>query len=154
MTRDTQKEIEIHGGAGEIGTKVFTVAQWKTKCNIYFNRYFKTTSIIMMVSDNDLITNTLSSVCSDSKGRSFIFRSYITKHLQFLGHAEASLKQKLGAPITSESISYVAYIQQKNTTFICEKVSNGSSIYQSLKNIAVMIKYFLLFTKGKFMLVG
>ena len=144
MPRDTEKEIEIHGGAGEIGTKIFTVAQWKTKCKSYFNRYFKTTSFIMVPSDNDLIMNALSSLCSDSKGRSFVFRNYnITKHLEFLGYTEGPLKEKLGAPITSESISYIAYIQQKNTIFICEKVSNGSSIYQSLKNIAVMVKYFL-----------
>ena len=144
MPRDTEKEIEIHGGAGEIGTNVFTVAQWKTKCKSYFNRYFKTTSIIMVPSDNDLIMNTLSSVCSDRKGRSFVFRNYnITKHLEFLGYSEAPLKEKLGAPITSECISYIAYIQQKNTMFICEKVSNSSRIYQCLKNIAVMIKYFL-----------
>ena len=144
MPRDTEKEIGIHGGAGEIGTKVFTLAQWKIKCKSYFNQYFKTTNFIMVPSDNDLIMNALSSACSDSKGRSFVFRNYnITKHLEFLGYAEAPLREKLGAPITRETISYIAYIQQKNTIFICEKVSNGFSIYQSLKNIAVMINYFL-----------
>ena len=109
MPRDTEKEIEIHGGAGEIGTKVFTLAQWKIKCKSYFNQYFKTTNFIMVPSDNDLIMNALSSACSDSKGRSFVFRNYnITKHLEFLGYAEAPLREKLGAPITRETISYIA----------------------------------------------
>ena len=46
IPRDIEKKIEIHGGAGELGVKVFKVRQWKNKCKQYFDRYFKTSTII------------------------------------------------------------------------------------------------------------
>ena len=144
MPHDTKKEIEIHRGAGELGIKVFKVAHWKTKCKSYFNRYYKTSNNIMVPSEGDIIMNTLSSFCSDSKGRGFVFKSYhIAKHLEFLGYNKEPLKEKLGVAVTSQSISYIAYSEEKNVIFICEKVMNGSNMHQSSKNIAVMIKYFL-----------
>ena len=76
MPRDNNKELEIHGGVGEIGVKVLKMVQWKKKCKSYFNRYFKTSSIILMPSDRDMIMNTLSSICSDTKGRGFVFKNY------------------------------------------------------------------------------
>ena len=48
MPRDSDKEIEIHGGAGEIGIKIFKVVQWKTECGNYFNRHFKTLPVIVV----------------------------------------------------------------------------------------------------------
>ena len=42
MLRDNEKEIEINGGAGEIGIKVVKVTQWENKSKSYFNRYYKT----------------------------------------------------------------------------------------------------------------
>ena len=144
MLRDGEKEIEIHGGAGELGIKIFKGEQWKTKCKSYFNRYFKTSSIIVVPSDEDMIMNTLSSVCFDSKGRGFVFKNYdIAKHLEFLGYAKVALKEKLGVALMNKSISYIAYIEQKNVMFICEKVSNGSNMNQCLKNLFLMVKYFL-----------
>ena len=77
----SEKEIEIYGGAGELGIKVFKVDQWKTKCRSYFNRYFKTSAVISVPSDEDMIMDTLSSVCSDNKSRGFVFKNYdIAKH--------------------------------------------------------------------------
>ena len=144
MPRDNNKELEIHGGVGEIGVKVLKIVQWKKKCKSYFNRYFKTSSIILMPSDRDMIMNTLSSICSDTKGRGFVFKNYnIVKHLQFLGYTKAALKVNLGETPTTKNNSYIAYIEQKNAIFICEKVSNSSHIYQCLKNIVAMVKYFL-----------
>ena len=144
MSRDNEKEIEIHRGAGELGVKVFKGGQWKIKCKKYFNRYFKTSSVIMVPSDGDKIMNTLSSVCSDSKGRGFVFKDYnIAKHLEFLGYDKVALKEKLGVAPTSTSISYTAYIEQKNAVFICEKLSNSPNIHQCLKDIAVKVKCFL-----------
>ena len=141
---DNKKEIEIHRGAGELGVKVFNGAQWKIKCRKYFNRHFKTSSVIMVPSDGDKIMNTLSSVCSDSEGRGFVFKGYdIAKHLGFLGYDKVALKEKLGVAPTSKSISYIAYIEQKNTLFICEKLSNSCNIHQCLKDIALKVKYFL-----------
>ena len=64
MPRDSSKEIEIHGSAGEIDINIFKVTQWKTKCKGYFNRYYKTSSVIGGPSDRDIIMNTLRSVCS------------------------------------------------------------------------------------------
>ena len=143
MPRDNEKEIEIHGGAGEIGIKVVKVTQWKNKCKSYFNRYYKTSNIIMVPSDQDKIMNTLSFLCSDSKSRGFIFKNYdVVKHLEFLGYTKVSLKANLGAAPTTKSTSYIAYIEQNNTIFICEKVS-VSNIHQCLKNITAMVKYFL-----------
>ena len=82
ITRDNEKEIEIYGGAGELGVKVFKGEQWKIKCKSYFNRYFKTSTIISVPSDGDMIVDTLSSVCSDNKSRGFVFKDYdIAKHL-------------------------------------------------------------------------
>ena len=144
MPHDNENEIEIHGGAGELGIKVFKGEQWKTKCKSYFNRYFKTSSIIMVPSDGDMIMNTLSSVCSDSEGRGFVFKDYdIAKHLEFLGYDKVALKEKLGMAPTSKSISYIAYIEQKNAVLICEELSNGSNIHQCLKDIALKVKCFL-----------
>lgn len=74
MPRDNDKEIEIYGGAGEIGINVLKVAHWKNECQSYFNRYFKTSRTIVGPSDRDAIINTLSSVCSESKGRGFVFK--------------------------------------------------------------------------------
>ena len=73
MARDNENEIEIHGGAGELGIKVFKGEQWKTKRKSYFNWYFKTSSVIMGPSDGDMIMITLSSLCADSEGRGFVF---------------------------------------------------------------------------------
>ena len=144
IPRDNEKEIKIHGGAGELGIKVFKGAQWKMKCKKYFNRYFKTSSVIMVPSDGDIIMNTLSSVCCDSEGRGFVFKNYdIVKHLEFLGYDKVALQEKFGMAPRSQSISYVAYIEQKNVVFICEKLSKGSNIYQCLKDIALKVKYFL-----------
>ena len=145
IPRDNEKKIEIHGGAGELGIKVFKGAQWKIKCKRYFNRYFKTSTIISVPSDEDMIMNTLSSMCSDNKSRGFVFKNYdIAKHLEFLGYDKVALKEKLGVALTNKSISYIAYIEQANVIFICEKVSNGSNIDKCLENIAVMVKYFLI----------
>ena len=144
MPHDTENEIEIHGGAGELGIKVFKGEQWKSKCKSYFNRYFKTSNIIMVPSDGDMIMNTLSSVCSDSEGRGFVFKDYdIAKHLGFLGYDKVVLQEKLGMAPTSKSISYIAYIEQKNAVSICEKLSNDSNIHQCLKDIALKVKCFL-----------
>ena len=144
MPHDTEKEIEIHRGAGELGIKIFKVAHWKSKCESYFNRYYKTSNNIMVPYDGDIIMNTLSSVCSDSKGRGFVFKNYhIAKHLEFLGYNKESLKEKFGMPLTSKSISYIAFSEEKNVIFICERVLYGSNMYQCSKNIVVMIKYFL-----------
>ena len=144
VSRDDTKKIEIHGGAGEIGIKVVKVAQWKTKCKNYFNRYYKTSRIIMVPSDGDIIMNTLSILCCDNKGRGFIFKNYdIVKHLTFLGYPEVSLKSNIGASPSRKNISYIAYIEQKNIIFICEKVSSGSNIYQCFRNVADTVKYFL-----------
>ena len=43
----------------------------------------------------------------------------------------------------SKNISYIAYVEQKNVIFICEKVEKGLHMDQCLKNIATMVKYFL-----------
>ena len=144
MPRNNKKGIEIHGGAGEIGIKVVKVAQWKTKCKSYFNRYYKTSSIIVVPSGGDIIMNTLSFLCSDSKSRGFVFKNYdIAKHMEFLGYSKAQLKANLGVAPMNESISYIAYIEQNNTVFICEKVSKVLNVNQCLKNLAVIVKYFL-----------
>ena len=82
IPRDNDKEIEIHGGAGEKGKEVFKVSHWKTKCRNYFNRYFKTLPVIVGPSDNDIIMKTLCFVCSGSKSRGFVFKNYnITRHM-------------------------------------------------------------------------
>ena len=144
MPRNTEKEIEIHRGAGELGVKIFKMAHWKTKCKSYVNRYYKTSNVIMVPSDGDKIMNTLNSVCFDGKVRGFVFKNYdITKHLEFLGYDKGTLQKKFGEVLRSKMISYIAYIEQKNVIFICEKVSNGSNMSQCLKNIACVFKYFL-----------
>ena len=144
MPRDYEKKVEINGGAGEKGIKVVRVAQWKTKCESYFNRHFKTSSVIVVPSVGDIFMNTLRSVCSENKGRGFVFKNYdIAKHLEFLGYSKKSLEANLGVPLMSKSISYIAYTEQRNTVFIFEKVLNSSSVDQLRKNISVMIKYFL-----------
>ena len=141
MLCDNEKEIEIHDGVGEIGIKVFKVAQWKSKCKNYFNRYYKTSSSIVVPSDKDIVMDRLNFLCSESKGRWFVFKNYdIVKHLEFLGYTKMPL---LGTVPTNKSISYIAYTEQMNVLFICEKVSKVSSMYQCSKNIATMIKYFL-----------
>ena len=144
IPRDNDKEIEIDGGAGEMGKNIFKVSHWKTQCRSYFKRYFKSLPVIVGPSDKDKIMNTLCSVCSGSKSRGFVFKNYdITKHMDFLGYNKGLLVANLGAAPTSQSISYIAYIEQKNVMFICEEVSNGANICQSSKNIAVMVKRFL-----------
>ena len=98
------RKREIHGGAGELGIKVFKGAQWKIKCKRYFNRYFKTSSIISVPSDGDMIMDTFS-MCSDNKSRGFVFKNYdIAKHLDFLGYDKVALKEKLGTPLSNKSI--------------------------------------------------
>ena len=142
--RDNDIEIEIHGGAGELGKKVYNEVEWKNKCESYFNRYFKTASIILMPSDSDIIMDGLSFLCSDSKSRGFVFKNYnVLKHLEFLGYNKASLLTKLGGTQMSKNISYIAYVEQKNVIVICEKVEKGLHMHRYLKNITVMVKYFL-----------
>ena len=145
MSRDNKKDIEIHGGAGEIGINVFKVANWKPKCKDYFNRYFKTLRVIVGPSDKDIFMNTLSSMCGDNNGQGFVFKNYdIVEHMRILGYTQMS---RFGAAPTSENISYISYIEQKNVIFICEKVLNGSSIRQCSRNLVVMVKYFLALYK-------
>ena len=144
MHHDKEKEIEINGGAGEIGIKVFKASKWKEKCEKYFNRYYKAARIIAVPSDRGRIINAFSFLCSENQGRGFVFKNYdIVKHLEFLGYDKAALKAKLGQTQTGKCISYVAYVEQKNVIYICEKVLNGSNMSQCLNNISVIIKYFL-----------
>ena len=142
ISRDNDKVIEIHGGAGEMGKNIFKISDWKSQCRNYFNRYFKTSSVILGPSDRDKIMSTLYSVCSGSRG--FVFKNYdIAKHMEFLGYNKGLLVADLGAAPASKSISYIAYIEEKNLIFICEKVSNSANICQSSKNVSVMVKHFL-----------
>ena len=142
--RDEEKKIEIQGGAGKRGMKIVKVAQWKTKCKSYYNRYYKTSKIVSVPSDRDMIMSTLSLLCNDIRSRGFVFKNYnIVKHLEFLGYDKAELKAKLGAAPTTKNISYFAYIEKKNVMLICEEVSKSSSICTSLKNITSVVKYFL-----------
>ena len=142
--RDEEKKIEIHGGAGKRGMQIVKVSQWKTKCKSYYNRYYKTSKIVLVPSNKDMIMNTLSILCNDISSRGFVFKNYnIIKHLEFLGCDKAALKAKLGAAPTSKNISYFAYIEKKNVMLICEKVSKSSNICNSLKNITSMVKHFL-----------
>ena len=142
MPRDNDKEIEIHGGAGEKGIKVFKAVHWKNECENYFNRYFKSSPIIVGPSDSDRIMKTLSFVCYDSESRGFVFKDYdIIKHLGFLGYNKGSLVKNLGSVLSS--ISYIAYIEQKKAIFICEEVSSKINMYQCSKILSVKVKYFL-----------
>ena len=156
LSRDNEKQIAIQDiGAGKLGVKVFKVAQWKTRCQTYFNRYYKTSNIIVVPTDGDRIMNTLVSVCSESNGRGFVFKNYdIAKHLEFLGYSKRTLKERLGAVLTNKSIPYIAYLEQKNVIFICERVFNGSNIHKCLKNIALMVKLFLTLYHGKIQTSG
>lgn len=77
IPRDNEREIEINGGAGELGKIVLKVAQWKNKCKSYFNRYFKTASIILVPSNSDTIMDTLGFLCSDSKSRGSFLKTMI-----------------------------------------------------------------------------
>ena len=141
MSRDNEKDVEINGGAGEMGTNVFKVAKWKPKCKSYFNRYYKTSDVIAGPSDSDRIMRTLSSVCSDSKSRGFVFKNYdIREHMKLLGYKVSRLK---AAP-TNENISYIAYIEQMNVIFICEEVLNGFRMVHYSNNLVAMMKYFLI----------
>ena len=141
MSRNNKKDIEICGGAGEMGINVFKVAKWKPNCKRYFNRYFKTSTFIAGPSDSDRIMRTLSSVCSDSKSRGFVFKNYdIREHMKLLGYKVS----RLGEAPTSGNISYIAYIEQKNVIFICEEVLNGFSMVQYSNNLVAMMKYFLI----------
>ena len=141
MSRNKKKDVAINGGAGEMGINIFKVAKWKPKCKSYFNRYYKTSHVIVGPSDSDRIMKTLNSFCSDSKSRGFIFKNYnIREHMKLLGYKVA----RLGEAPTSENMSYIAYIEQKNVIFICEKVLKGFSIHQCSKNLVDMVKYFLI----------
>ena len=145
LVHDNEKTIEVFGGASELGKKVFKVAQWKTKCKSYFNRYFKTSRIIVVPSGRDIIMNTLTLICSENTGRGFVFKNYnIGKHLELLGYTKAAEGAHFEAKPTSKIIPYIAFIERMNVVFLCAKVSNSTSIPQSLKNIAVMVKYFLI----------
>ena len=67
----------------------------------------------MVPSDGNIIMNVLVFLCSDNKGRGFVFKNYdIVKHLAFLEYP------KVGAALTSKSIPYIAYVEQKNVIFI------------------------------------
>ena len=144
IQRDYKRYVEKNGGAGAIGINVFEVAQWEIKCKNYFNRYYKTTKMIVVPSERDRVMDTLSIVCSESEGRGFVFKNYdIVKHFEFLGYSKVSLEAKLGIPLIKKVIPYVAYIEHKNVLFVCEKVVKGFTISQCLKNTAAMVKYFL-----------
>ena len=141
LDHDNEKEIVIHGCVGEI--KVYKVAQWKIKCKKYFNRYFKTSRIIAVPAGRDKIMNTLALLCSHNNGRGFVFKNYnIGTHLELLGYPKLTERANFGVAPGINIIPYIAYIEQKNVIFICEKVSNSTNIHQCLKNIALMVKYF------------
>ena len=108
MSRNNEKDVEIYGGTGEMGINVFKVAKWKSKCKSYFNRYYRTSDVIVGPSDSDRIMETLNSLCSNSRSRGFIFNNYnIREHMKLLGYKVS----RLGAAPTSENISYIAYIE-------------------------------------------
>ena len=75
-------------------------------------------------------------------------------HLQFLGYNVSSINAKLGISLKNQSISYIAYIEQKNVLLICEKKVNGYSMNQCLKNIVIMVKYFLILYNSKIQASG
>ena len=145
LDHDNEKIIEIYRGASELGVNIYKLAHWKTKCKSYFNRYFKTSRIIVMPSGRDKIMDTLTLLCSDNNGRGFVFKNYnIARHLEFLGYVKVTDRANFEVAPASNIIPYIAYIEQKNVVFICEKVSNSTNIHQCLKNIALMIEYFLV----------
>ena len=83
-------------------------------------------------------------MCYDSDSRGFVFKSYdIVKNLEFLGYKKESLVENLGLVLTSNSISYIAYIEEKNAVFICEELSSKINVYQSSKILSIKVKYFL-----------
>ena len=99
--------------------------------------------------------DTVREVCCGSKSRGFVFKNYsIVNHLQFLGYDESSLNTKLGITLKNRSISYIAYIEQKNAILICEKLANGDSTNYCLKNIVAMVKYFLTLYHSKIQASG
>ena len=152
---DYEREIEIHRGAGAIRIDVFNIRQWKIKCRNYFNRYYKTSDIIMGPSERDKIMDTLNIVCSENESRGFVFKNYdIVKHLEFLGYSKVSLEAKLGITLTNQIISYIAYVEHKNVVLICVKVLNCSEINQYLKNTAIMVKCFLTLYKKEIQTTG
>ena len=96
MPRDYEKKVEINGGAGEKGIKVVRVAQWKTKCESYFNRHFKTSSVIVVPSVGDIFMNTLRSVCSKIKAEGSFLKTMILQSIwSFLVTTKSHLKQIL-----------------------------------------------------------
>ena len=145
VPQDKENLILFRGGAGGLGKWVLNGVQWKLKCKSYFDRYYKTSRNIFVPSDGDIIMDALSFLCTETTGRSFVFKSYdIVEHLQFLGYSKGALQTSLGASGTSKIVPYIAYSEQKNVIFICEIVRKGFSPYWCWKNVATMIKHFLV----------
>ena len=144
LTRDDSKMITILRGAGKKGKEVIRLIDWNRECKSYFSRYYKTSKTIFGPSDADMIMDTLSGICNDSNGQSFVFKDYnIVKHLDFLGYNKAFLERKFGTALSNGIISYLSYIKQQNLILICKKITKGQKASEYLKNIAVLVKYFL-----------
>ena len=144
LTRDNSKMITILRGAGKKGKEVIRLIDWNRECKSYFSRYYKTSKTIFGPSNADMIMDTLSEICNDNDGRGFVFKDYnIVKHLDFLGYNKAFLEKKIGTGLSNGIISYLSYIKQQNLILICKKIMKGQKTNEYLKNIAVLVKYFL-----------
>ena len=142
FTMDDQKVVNIMKGAGKIGNMIIKLTEWERECKSYFNRYFKYVNVITGPSDVDMIMNTLTEACSEKNGRGFVFKNYnIAKHLEFLGYKKHLAK--IGTTLNKSVISYLAYIQQKNLIFLCEKMMNGCDVTKCVKNITNYVEYFI-----------
>lgn len=141
MTRDDKKLVTILRGAGKKGKEVISLAQWKTECKSYFNRFYKTSNVITGPSDMDIIMDTLSEVCNDNSCKGFVFKDYnIVNHLKFLGFDKTVLETSLGTTLSNDIISYLAYLKKENMILVCKKFLNKDC----LKKIVIIVKYFLI----------
>ena len=140
MTLDDSKLITIARGAGTKGTEVINLADWEKECKSYFNRYYRTSSVITGPYDADMVMETLSDVCSDKNGQGFVFKDYnIVNHLEFLGYNKAMLERKFGSTVPNGIISYLAYIRREHLILICKIIVNR----KHMGNIVTLVKYFL-----------
>ena len=155
IIRPVKNTVRIKNVFGKVGTEFYNPKDWEKRCKRLFDKECKDLKAISNIKNNvDPVIDTLSKL-SSSKGRVFVFKNYdMVKHLKLLGYETTLLDKKLGSVPLNDISTYLAYVEEKRTVFICHKVDAGSNMVHHMKNVETYIAYFLTLHSKKIKSTG
>ena len=144
ITSYDKSTIAIKNVPGMVGAVFYEREDWERKCKCFFDKAYKDLNAISNVQTNvDPVIDTLSKL-SSRKCRVFVFKNYdMVKHLTCLEYKKALLHEKLGHVSLDDISTYLSYVEEMKTIFICHKVKADNNVDQHMRNVTTSMAYFL-----------